>query len=109
MLIFDWHEIGNRLLAQRKRMGLTQSEVAEYAGLSDRTYADIERGNVNMRVETALRICKALGITPNDILTVEETDIAAQETVLMKGLAQCSAQERATAMRLLTVYLRSLR
>lgn len=35
---------GNRLLAQRKALGLTQAEVAERAGLSDRTYADIERG-----------------------------------------------------------------
>ena len=52
----DWYKIGNRLLAQRKALGLTQAEVAERAGLSDRTYADIERGSVNMRVETALRI-----------------------------------------------------
>ena len=42
------------------RLGLTQMEVAEAAGLSDRTYADIERGTVNMQVETVLRICKAL-------------------------------------------------
>ena len=47
MLIFDLHTIGNRLLMIRKRMGMTQAEVAEAAGLSDRTYADIERGTVN--------------------------------------------------------------
>ena len=36
MLIFDFREIGNKLLAIRKRAGLTQSEVAEAANLSDR-------------------------------------------------------------------------
>ena len=55
MLIFDLHTIGNKLLTIRKRMGMTQAEVAEAAGLSDRTYADIERGTVNMRTETILR------------------------------------------------------
>ena len=43
MLLFDMMTIGNRLLAARKRLGMTQAEVAERAGLSDRTYADIER------------------------------------------------------------------
>ena len=62
MLIYDFREIGNRLLAFRKKAGLTQIEVAEAAGLSDRTYADIERGSVNMRIETILRICDALHI-----------------------------------------------
>ena len=56
MLIFDRRTIGNRLLAMRKKRGLTQAEVAELAGLSDRTYADIERGTVNMRLETLLHI-----------------------------------------------------
>lgn len=63
MLIYDFRVIGNRLLAFRKKAGLTQIEVAEAAGLSDRTYADIERGSVNMRIETILRICDVLHIT----------------------------------------------
>jgi transcriptional regulator with XRE-family HTH domain len=64
MLVYDLNIIGNRLYALRKRMGITQ---AEAAGLSDRTYADIERGSVNMRLETLLRICDALYIIPDRI------------------------------------------
>lgn len=37
MLIFDFHKIGGKLFDVRKRLGLTQMEVAEAAGLSDRT------------------------------------------------------------------------
>ena len=66
MLIFDLRTIGTKLLTVRKRMGMTQAEVAEAAGLSDRTYADIERGSVNMRTETILRICNVLHITPDE-------------------------------------------
>ena len=71
MLVLDFHAVGNKLLSIRKRVGMTQAEVAEAAGLSDRTYADIERGTVNMRVETILRICNVLHITPDEILTEE--------------------------------------
>ena len=69
MLVYDLRIIGNKLLAIRKRMGMTQAELAEAAGLSDRTYADIERGTVNMRTETMLRICNVLHITPDEVLT----------------------------------------
>ena len=62
MLIFDLTEMGNKLLLIRKKAGLTQAEVAELAGLSDRTYADIERGTANMRIQTLLLICKSLNI-----------------------------------------------
>lgn len=69
MLIFDFKEIGNRLYSVRKNSGKTQADVAELAGISDRTYADIERGTVNMRIETLQRICNVLNITPDVILT----------------------------------------
>ena len=71
MLIFDRRTIGNRLLAMRKKRRLTQAEVAELAGLSDRTYADIERGTVNMRLETLLHICRVYGAAPDEILVSE--------------------------------------
>ena len=50
MLVFDFHTIGNKLLSVRKHLGMTQAEVAESAGLSDRTYAQIEHGTVNMPI-----------------------------------------------------------
>lgn len=107
MLLFDFREIGNRLYTFRKHAALTQAEVAEAAGLSDRTYADIERGTVNMRLETILRICDVLHITPDEILTVQKESGVAHEEVLQK-LNRCSNHEKETALRLLAVYLDSL-
>ncbi len=108
MLIFDLRTIGNRLLTVRKRMGLTQAQVAEAADLSDRTYADIERGTVNMRIETALRICRVLHVTPDEILTEAADTTAARQAELWERLSACNPRDRETALQLLTVYLQSL-
>lgn len=108
MLLLDMREIGNKLLAIRKRMGMTQVEVAEAAGLSSRTYADIERGTVNMRVETILHICEALHITPDEILTQSNAELTAQEEEILARLNACNSKDKETALRLLNVYLQSL-
>lgn len=108
MLIFDFNVIGNKLYSFRKKMGMTQAEVAEAAGLSDRTYADIERGSVNMRIETVLKICEALHITPDEILTEDSSSLTSQQAELIARLNACSPKDKETALRLLSVYLQSL-
>jgi transcriptional regulator with XRE-family HTH domain len=109
VLVFDFRVIGNKLLAYRKKAGLTQCEVAEAAGLSDRTYADIERGTVNMRIETILRICKALHITSDAILTEDNYSFSEKREEIITLLDSCSLQEQETALQLLAVYLNSLK
>ena len=108
MLIFDMRAIGNKLLAIRKRMGMTQAEVAEAAGLSDRTYADIERGTVNMRTETILRICNVLHITPDEILTEDQEIVTTTQEELWDRLNACNPKDKQTALQLLSVFLNSL-
>ena len=108
MLLLDLRDIGNKLLAIRKRCGMTQMEVAEAAGLSCRTYADIERGTVNMRVKTVLHICQALHITPDEILTHSHEGFSVQEEELVARLNTCSPKDRETVLRLAQVFLQSL-
>ena len=72
-----------------------------------RTYADIERGTVNMRIETLLRICTVLRITPDAVVT-EEKDFSYDADLLFKQLNTCTPQEKETALRLLSVYMESL-
>lgn len=109
MLIFDFRTIGNKLLAVRKRSGMTQSEVAEAAGLSDRTYADIERGDVNTRIETILKICGAMQITPDAVLTEENPSFTVKRDELLKQLDECTEKQKETALELLAVYLKSIK
>ena len=108
-LVSNAHEIGQKLFFVRKKRGLTQVELAELAGLSDRAYADIERGETNMRIETFLRICNVLQVTPDQILTREGEAPKYDFTELMKELRQCSLRDQDTAAKLLSVFLDSLR
>ncbi len=108
MLILDLNTIGNNLYKVRKTKGLTQAEVAEKAELSDRTYADIERGSVTMRVDSLLKICIALHITPNDILVSDNAEQITEQDIV-KAINNCSNSEKETALKLLSVYVESLK
>lgn len=107
MLIYDMRRIGNKILAFRKKSGLTQAELAERAGLADRTYADIERGNANMRVDTLLKICDAMHITPDSVLTEENISFQVKQEELAEKLSACSEKEKKIALYLLEAYLKA--
>lgn len=108
MLISDMRKIGNKILEIRKHIGRTQAEIAEKAGIADRTYADIERGNVNMRIETLLKICEALNVTPDDILTEENKAVRIRQEDVAEKFAACSEIEKQTALSIIDAYLRSV-
>lgn len=107
MLVFDLKTIGNNLYEIRNKKLMSRAEVAEKANLSDRTYADIERGSVNMRIETVLKICDALNITPNDIFVTEEP-LRITEKDIAEALTGRTNTEKETAMKLLDTYVKSL-
>ena len=108
MLIYDLREIGNKLYAIRKKTGQTQIQVAIASDISERAYADIERGNANMRLITLLRICDALYITPDELLMDENNPREIQKEELLKRFSACSQKNQDTALKLLDVYLKSL-
>lgn len=108
MLVFDLIQIGNKLYLFRKRCGMTQEEVAEAADLSYRTYSDIERGKVNMRITTLLKICTVLHVTPDEILTSSDDDITVNQQEVFDRMNACSPKDKKTALQLINVYLQSL-
>ena len=108
MLVFDFRAIGNKLYAIRKKMGMTQLEVAVAADISERTYADIERGSVNMRIETVLRICRVLHITPDQVFVTEDAPLSVKQDELWQRLNACNPKDKETALAILSAFLDSL-
>lgn len=108
MFVYDLCEIGNKLYDIRKKTGMTQMEVAIAADLSERTYADIERGTANMRVITLMRICEALHITPNEILMDTSSSVEIRKEELIRRLDACSPKNQIAALRILDIVLQSL-
>ncbi|MDQ7772657.1 MAG: helix-turn-helix transcriptional regulator [Elusimicrobiales bacterium] len=62
-------EIGGRMRSVRKALRLTQSQVAEKAGIDTSFYGQIERGKNIPSLKTFVAIAEALGADPADLLS----------------------------------------
>jgi transcriptional regulator with XRE-family HTH domain len=64
----DFEEIGRRIAARRTYRRMTQEQLGNAAGVSQRTVALIEQGqNTGVRLATIHSIAHALGITLRDL------------------------------------------
>ena len=64
----DYKEIGSRIAARRKKLGLKQSEVEERAKIGYKYLSNIERGISIPSLEVILRLSIALDTTPDEFL-----------------------------------------
>ena len=55
-------DIGSALRAARRRLGLTQQEVADLSGLSDRTVRDLEKGSSSPSPGAVIAVARVLGL-----------------------------------------------
>ncbi len=60
--------IGENLKQARTRRLLTQDELAEKAGVSQSTVANIERDNAEPQFRTIRKLAKALDVEPTELL-----------------------------------------
>ena len=52
---------------RRMDLGMSQTELAEKAGVTRQTIGLIESGDFNPSIKLCLAICRALGVTLNDL------------------------------------------
>ena len=64
----DYVSLGKRIAKRRKQLGLTQIQVNELAGLSDKYLSNIETDRSIPSIDVLIRICKALSVTPDYLL-----------------------------------------
>lgn len=64
----------NMVRKWRRWLELSQAELAERAGVSRQTIANIERGNYSPSVHLALDICRELGKTVEEIFGDNQHD-----------------------------------
>ncbi|MDP9474499.1 MAG: helix-turn-helix domain-containing protein [Actinomycetota bacterium] len=60
--------IGEKLKQVRSRRLLTQDELAQKAGVSQSTVANIERNNAEPQFRTIRKLAKALGVDPTELV-----------------------------------------
>ena len=71
----DQIRIGQFIASQRKLRGLTQAELAEKLGITDRAVSKWERGKGMPDASLMLVLCEALGITVNELLRGEKVEM----------------------------------
>lgn len=59
--------LGSNLRAARKKLGLTQEEVAERSGVHATEVSRIEAGKRDPQVSTVLRLAKAVEVPPGQL------------------------------------------
>ena len=69
----DQIKIGKFIAAKRKEKSITQAEVAESLGITDRAVSKWERGLSLPDASIMLNLCRILGISITELLTGEAT------------------------------------
>ena len=92
----DYNLIGKRIAELRKSRGMTQANLAEKAEITNNFLSHIERSYSIPSLETLVRICDALEVTPDAILLGTATEHIAYlaEEFTEKFLACTPAQRR---------------
>ena len=83
--------LGRRIREARKRVGLTQGELADATGMSKTYVFELETRGANPSLDALWKIARALGVGPRDL--VPETDLdAAASPAAMEELARETVQ-----------------
>jgi len=61
-------KVAKRLLDIRTERGLSQSELADRAGIDRKTVNRIENDHFSPNLNTFIRLCKALKVKPSQVL-----------------------------------------
>jgi Predicted transcriptional regulators len=109
-LTYDRLAVGDRLRKKRTLLDMTQDEMAEKINRAPKYYADIERGNCGMSIETLLALSDTLNMSLDYILfgdiEKERETIHTEETAaVMNLLDHCDEKDRNYAMRMLKLFL----
>ncbi|MBE6943400.1 MAG: helix-turn-helix transcriptional regulator [Ruminococcaceae bacterium] len=61
-------QMGQRIWARRKALGLTQEDLAEMIGVTTPMISNLEWGKKAIRPDNLAKVCKALGVSADFIL-----------------------------------------
>lgn len=87
----DYKAIGKRVREARKRLGITQSSLAEKANLSDTLVSHIERGATKLSLPSIIAVANALETSVDsllmDVIDRSEAEFDREFSLLLGGLS----------------------
>lgn len=99
----DQIKIGKFIAACRKKVGLTQMQLADKFGITDRAVSKWETGKALPDSSIMLQLCNVLGITVNDLLSGEVITMENYNKELENKLLEMVKQKEDADRRLLSL------
>ena len=90
----DYKKLGERIRAERLRLNLTQTQLAENASISDTYMGAIGRGERSLTLDTLVRLVNRLGVTADYLLSDAVTNSDANIMAQFKQVIDCQPLER---------------
>ena len=99
----DQKKIGKFIATCRKEQGLTQAELAERFGITDRAVSKWETGKSMPDASIMLELCEVLEINVNELLSGERLDTDQYKNMAETHLIEMHSKEEATNKKLLSL------
>ena len=88
------YSFGNHICALRMRAGLSQFQLGNLVGVSDKAVSKWENGDAKPRIATCYRLAEVLGVNINELLSCNTIMPARKELNIMKRKLWKEARER---------------
>ena len=90
----DYKKLGERIREERRRLNLTQAQLAEAVDISNTYMGAIERGERSLTLDTLVRLVNRLGVTVDYLLSDSVMDSDASIIEQFKQIIDCQPLER---------------
>lgn len=91
--------VGKRIHELRKRLKLTQEQLAEECGLDFRSIGAVERGERNLSLKSLTKIAKALKVAPEFLVKEEEQPLKEEKKLLIQEFVYTLEKENIDKIR----------
>lgn len=100
--MINGNEISSKVKKYRRLKHLTQAQLAEMADISTIHLSHIETGAVSMSLDSLLKICDALELTPNHLL-LPDSRLKEDSTLLREELESLTEDEMLLLVRMMAL------
>ena len=86
--------LGTRIRELRTKKGLSQSRLAELAGINDKYLGEVERGTNNISVRKLTQIAEAIGVEVQELF--DSAHLADRETLVsdLRGIIDSASDDQ---------------
>ncbi len=95
VMAINYGEIGKRILKRRNVLDITQEQLAEKANISAAYIGNIERATSKCSIETLMKLCTALDVTPDYLLLGVDKGFRNDDLIEIKSeIYRCSDKKK---------------